>query len=156
LVRFGDHIMETKTTPLRPEKVLTLQPAWRSYFVFYAAILIFGLGPSINPEAGMSKSFGLVISILLMLFVVFRRKTTFYHITRDEILRESGFFGQVTKKSLPLDGITGLEVRRGVIHRLLGIGHLQFRSKHSAQPDLWWFGVQDPFSIQRDIQRLLR
>jgi uncharacterized membrane protein YdbT with pleckstrin-like domain len=148
--------METKPTPLRPEKVFTLQPAWRSYFVFYAAILIFGLGPSINPEAGISTSLGLVISIFLTLFVIFRRRTTFYHITKDEVLRESGFFGQVTKKSLPFDGITGLEVRRGVIHRLLGIGHLQFRSRNQAQPDLWWFGIQDPFTAQKNIQRFIK
>ncbi len=148
--------METKTTPFQPEYVLTFQPAWRSYFVFYVAILIFGLGPSINPQAGISKSFGLVISIFLMLFVIFRRKTTFYRITKDEVLRETGFSGQVIKKSLPLDEIMGLEVRRGVIHRLLGIGQLQFRSRNPAQSDLWWFGIQDPFTVQKNIQRFLK
>ncbi len=148
--------METKTTPFRPENVLTYRPAWRSYFVFYAAILIFGLGPSINPQAGISKSFGLVISVFLMLFVIFRRKTTFYRISKDEVLRETGFSGQVIKKSLPLDGIMGLEVRRGVIHRLLGIGQLQFRSRNPGQSDLWWFGIQDPFTVQKNIQRFLK
>jgi hypothetical protein len=148
--------METKASPNRQEKILTLQPAWRSYFVFYAAILIFGVGPSINPEAGISKSFGLVISIFLILFVIFRRKTTFYHITNDEALRETGLPGQVIKKSLSLDGISDLEVRRGIIHRLLGIGHLQFRSNNPAQPDLWWFGIEDPFTVKKNIRRFFK
>ncbi len=43
--------------------MMTLQPAWRSYFVFYVAILIFGIGPTINPEAGINKLLGWVISI---------------------------------------------------------------------------------------------
>jgi hypothetical protein len=139
----------------RPETNLTLQPAWRSYFVFYAAILIFGLGPSINPEAGISKSFGLVISIFLILFIIFRRKTTFYRITKEEVLRETGFSCQVIKKSSSLDGISDLEVRRGIIHRLLGLGHLQFHSNNPSQPDLWWFGINDPFTVKKNIQRFL-
>ena len=72
---------------MKQEDLLTLQPSWRSYFVFYAAILIFGIGPGINPNAGISLPFGLAVSIILALFILFRRKTTFYRITKDEALR---------------------------------------------------------------------
>lgn len=148
--------MEKEIRPFRPENSLTLQPAWRSYFVFYTAILIFGIGPSINPEVGISKAFGLVVSIFLILFVILRRKTTFYRISKEEALRETGFAGQVMKKSLPLEGITGIEVRRGVVHRLLGIGHLQFRSQDPGRPDLWWFGIADPFTVKKKIEQVFR
>lgn len=135
---------------------MTLQPAWRSFIVYYTAILIFGIGPSINPEVGINKFLGWVISIFLISLVVFRRRTTFYRLTEDEIQRETAFAGQVFKKSLPLEGIAGLEVRRGIIHRLLGIGQLHFRSKTSNQPDLWWFGIADPFTVQKKIQCFLK
>ncbi len=136
--------------------MMTLQPAWRSYFVFYAAILIFGIGPSINPEAGINKLLGWVVSIFLIFLVIYRRKTTFYRLTKDEIQRETAFADKVFKKSLPLEGIAGLEVRRGVVHRLLGIGHLQFRSQDPGRPDLWWFGVKDPFMVKKSIEKVLR
>jgi uncharacterized membrane protein YdbT with pleckstrin-like domain len=136
--------------------MMTLQPAWRSYFVFYAAILIFGIGPSINPEVGINKVLGWAVSFLLIFFVIFRRKTTFYRLTKDEIQRETAFAGRVSKKSLPLQQIAGLEVRRGIIHRLLGVGHLHFRSKTPTLPDLWWFGIADPFMIKRKIDLGLR
>ena len=147
--------MDQNTTTVRQEDLLTLQPSWKSYFVFYAAILIFGIGPSINPDAGISRSFGLAVSIILVLFILFRRKTTFYLITKDEVLRESGFWGQAKIKSLPWKGIAGLEVHRGVVHRLLGIGHLQFRSRLSGRPDLWWFGIEDPFAVKKRIEDFL-
>ncbi len=147
--------MDQNTTTVKQEDLLTLQPSWKSYFVFYAAILIFGFGPIINPKAGISLPFGLAVSIILALFILFRRKTTFYRITKDEALRESGFSGQAKKKSLPLKGIAGLEVHRGVVHRLLGIGHLQFRSQLSGRPDLWWFGVEDPFAMKKKIEHFL-
>jgi len=143
-------------TTLEGNALLTLQPAWRSYFVFYAAILIFGLGPMINPEVELNQSVGLVIALLLLFFVVFRRKTTGYRITKEEALRETAFAGQVFKKSLPLEGIAGLEVRRGAIHRLLGIGHLQFRSQDGTHPDLWWYGIADPFTVKKKIEQVLK
>jgi uncharacterized membrane protein YdbT with pleckstrin-like domain len=147
--------METSIPP-REEVLFTLQPAWRSYFVFYVAILIFGFGPSLNPQAGLDQTSGLVLSILLILFVIFRRKTTFYRITKEGAIRETGFFSRMTKKMLPLEEISGLEIRRGIVHRLIGIGHLQFQSNNPAQPDLWWFGIADPFTIKDQVRRYLK
>jgi hypothetical protein len=147
--------MEPETT--LPEKsLLTLQPAWSSYFVFYAAILIFGLGPTINPEVELNQSLGLVIAVGLLFFVIFRRKTTYYRMTKENAQRETTFTCRVYKKSLPLESIAGLEVRRGAIHRLLGIGHLQFRSQNGAYPDLWWYGIADPFAVKKRIEQILK
>ena len=148
--------MEQKSTPIRQEHLLTLQPSWRSYFVFYTAILIFGIGPSLNPDTGLNRFFGWALSMIIVFFIIFRRKTTFYRITKAEALRESGFWGQANKKSLPLEGIAGLKVRRGIVHRLLGIGHLQFCSRLPGQPDLWWFGIQNPFAVKKKIEQILK
>jgi hypothetical protein len=147
--------MVKKTSVSEQNDLLTLQPSWKSYFVFYAAIVIFGIGPSLNPEMGMNRYLGWVLSILIMFFVVFRRKITFYRIKEGEALRESIFLSKTSKKFLPLEGIAGLKVRRGIVHRLLGIGHLQFCSRLPGQPDLWWFGIQNPFTVKKKIEKML-
>jgi hypothetical protein len=140
-----------------PEKaLLTLQPAWRSYFVFYTAMVIFGLGPAVNPEAGMDQTFGLVVALLSGLFVLFRRNTTFYRVTAQEILRETRFAGRVFRKSLPLEKAADVTVRRGAVHRLLGIGHIQIQSKPQAGSDLWWYGLSDPFAVKKKLDQLLK
>jgi hypothetical protein len=87
--------------------------------------------------------------------VVLRRKTTFYRITKEAVCRETGLSGHVHKKSISLEGISGIQVQRGVVHRLIGVGHLQFCSKHPGQADLWWFGVDDPFTVKQTIKRFL-
>ncbi len=138
------------------EPLLTLQPSWRSYFVFYAAIIIFGIGPIFNPETGINRSLGWVLSLIILVFILFRRKITFYRITQGEVLRDSSFWGQTYKKSLPLEGITGIQVRRGIVHRLLGIGHIQFCSRLPGQPDLWWFGVENPFQVKKRIEQIIQ
>ena len=148
--------MDQKTAVSTKESLLTLQPSWRSYFVFYTAIVIFGIGPSLNPETAMNRPFGWALSLVILLFIVFRRKNTFYRISKVEALRESNFWGRSYKKSIPLEGIDGLEVRRGIVHRFLGIGHLQFRSRLPGHPDLWWFGVQDPFQVKKQIEQILK
>lgn len=148
--------MEQHAKGSKQDSLLTLQPSWRSYFVFYVAIFIFGIGPSLNPETAVNRPFGWVLSLLILIFIIFRRKTTFYRITKTEALRETGFLGRTNKKSLPIEGIAGLEVRRGIVHRLLGIGHLQFQSRLSGRPDLWWFGIQEPFKIKKQIEQILK
>lgn len=140
----------------KQESLLTLQPSWRSYFVFYTAIVIFGIGPSLNPETALNRPLGWVLSLAILLFIVFRRKNTFYRISKVEALRESSFWGWPSKKSIPLEGIEGLEVRRGLVHRFLGIGHLRFHSRLPGHPDLWWFGIQDPFEIKKQIEQILK
>jgi hypothetical protein len=135
---------------------LTLKPAWRSFFVYYTAMVIFGLGPAINPEAGVDQTFGLVLALLSGLFVLFRGMTTFYRVTPREILRETRFAGRVFKKSLPLEKVAGVTVRRGAVHRLLGIGHLQIQSRPQVGSDLWWYGLADPFTVKEKLDRFLR
>ena len=49
--------------PANPSReALSLKPSWKSYFVFYAAILIFGVGPVLNPEAPLSREAGVLIA----------------------------------------------------------------------------------------------
>ncbi len=138
------------------KSLMTLQPSWRSYFVFYAAIIIFGIGPSLNPETSLNRPFGWAISLILLLFIIFRRQTTYYRITEFEALRESNFWGHSSKKSIPREEISDLVVRRGIVHRFLGIGHLQFRSRVPGHPDLWWFGIQNPFEVKKRIEQFLK
>jgi hypothetical protein len=147
--------MEPGETPSDMKDRLALQPSWRSYFVFYAAILIFGIGPAINPEVGISRPVGLLIAIILSGFVWFRRRATWYRITGLEIKIETGLGKKLRSKSLHLTDISSLEVRRGITHRLLGIGHLGIHSKSTILPDLWWYGVEDPFSVKKKVESFL-
>lgn len=130
------------------------KPAWRSYFVFYTAIIVFGLGPALNPEAGVNRTLGLVVAVSLLLYVLLRRKNTIYRLGNDGAVKETGLWGKRTVKILPLSDIAAVSVKRGIVHRLLGVGHLQIRSARSERPDLWWFGVEDPLAVARKIEDL--
>lgn len=69
--------MNPKIAPLRQEDSLALRPSWRSYFVFYAAILVFGIGPSLNPDTGINRSFGWALSILILVLLFSVEKPLF-------------------------------------------------------------------------------
>jgi len=139
-----------------PQVELSLKPSWKSYFVFYAAILIFGVGPLVNPEAPLSREAGIFIGAGLAAFILLIRRYSSYTY-RDRIFsREFGWGSLAQVKKLPLDEVASVVVRRGVVHRLVGIGHLHFQPGSTKSPDLWWFGVDQPFEVKKKVEQILR
>lgn len=134
---------------------LALQPAWKSYFVFYTAIVIFGLGPIFNPEAPLNRDQGFLVASLLIAFVVLKRKITWYRFSTGGVSKEIQWGRRTKIKKIPLADLASVAVRRGVVHRLIGVGHLQFRPRTAGAPDLWWYGVDRPFEVKRVIEAAL-
>ncbi len=147
--------MEPAPAPSSREE-LSLKPSWKSYFVFYAAIVIFGLGPLLNPEAPISREIGGVIAALLVAFIILIRQYSSYKYGAGIFSREFGWGGLVQVKKMPLAEIDSVIVRRGVVHRLVGIGHLQFQPATAGSPDLWWFGLDQPFEVKKRVEQILR
>jgi hypothetical protein len=141
-------------TPSREE--LYLKPSWKSYFVFYVAIFIFGVGPVLNPEAPLSREAGGAIAALLAAFVLLIRQYSSYKYGAGIFSREFGGGGLIQVRKMPLGEIASVVVRRGVVHRLVGIGHLQFQPATVGSPDLWWFGVDQPFEVKKRVEQILR
>ena len=146
-----------KSAPAHPSREeLSLKPSWKSYFVFYAAILIFGVGPVLNPEAPLSREVGILIAVVLVAFIVLIRQYSSYRYAAGIFSREFGRGRLVQVKKLPLEEIASVVVRRGVVHRLVGIGHLHFQPATAGTPDLWWYGLDQPFEVKRKVEQVLR
>lgn len=135
-----------------PPSEITIQPAWKSYFVFYAAIVIFGLGPMFNPEAPLTRPSGFLVAAVLIVFVILKRNKTVYRFSEQGVSKEIRWGGQAQTRKLPLSDLASVAVRRGVVHRLIGVGHLQFRANKAGAPDLWWYGVDRPFEVKEKIE----
>ena len=140
--------------PSREE--ISLKPSWKSYFVFYTAILIFGVGPFLNPEAPLSREAGGLMAILLAAFIILIRQYSSYKYRDGIFSREFGRGRLVQVKKMPLAEIASVVVRRGVVHRLVGIGHLQFQPATAGSADLWWFGLDQPFEVKKWVEQVLR
>ena len=100
--------------PANPSgKELSLKPSWKSYFVFYTAILIFGVGPVLNPEAPLSRGVGVLIAAILAAFTILIRQYSSYKYAAGIFSREFGRGRLVQMKKMPLNEVASVVVRRG-------------------------------------------
>ncbi len=146
-----------ESAPAHPSREeLSLKPSWKSYFVFYAAIFIFGVGPLLNPEAPLGREVGILTAAVLAAFILLIRRYSSYKYAAGIFSREFGWGKLLQVKKMSLDEIGSVVVRRGVVHRLVGIGHLHFQPATAGSPDLWWFGVDQPFEVKKRVEQILR
>ena len=111
---------------------------------------------AVNPEAPLSREAGIFIGAGLAAFILLIRRYSSYTY-RDRIFsREFGWGSLAQVRKLPLDEVASVVVRRGVVHRLVGIGHLHFQPGSAKSPDLWWFGVDQPFEVKKKVEQILR
>ena len=100
--------------PANPSReALFLKPSWKSYFVFYAAIFIFGVGPALNPEAPLSREAGVLIAAVLAAFIILIRKYSSYKYAAGIFSREFGRGSLVQVKKMPLGEVASVVVRTG-------------------------------------------
>jgi hypothetical protein len=97
----------------------------------------------------------LLIAAGLIAFVYLKRTHTFYRFSDEGAAKELRWGDQGQPRRIPLSDLASVEVRRGIVHRLIGVGHLQFRSRSGQAPDLWWYGVDRPFEVKRKIDATL-
>ena len=93
---------------------------------------------------------------VLAAFIILIRKYSSYKYAAGIFSREFGQGSLVQVKKMPLDEVASVVVRRGVVHRLVGIGHLHFLPATAGSPDLWWFGVDQPFEVKKRVEQILR
>ncbi len=149
-------------------KGLELRPAWRNQWLLIAVIpLLFLMALAVSVAEPTSASagageraepppVGMMWAIALAAIgVVFYRKYS-WKFTIDDV-RVSNHRGLVARnqKAVRISDMRSVELRQGVVQRLLNIGDLAFYSAGSASAEVLFKGIKNPAIVRDDIQRLL-
>lgn len=79
------------------------------------------------------------------------RRCTQYRITDQLITYEAGVFDRTTKE-IPISHVREVELRQGLLARMMNVGTLAFSTSASSDTEVVFAGVRDPHAV-RDIVR---
>ena len=132
-----------------------LHPAWRSDLglifatMLWAIFAAFGLASG-GPGLMIIGVLGLVI---LVLALIYRHYVHRYYIDSDRIEHRKGIIARDVK-SVRLGDLRNVNLRQGIIDRLLGIGTVEFSSAGGSGIEVQWVGVLAPSKLKAEIEQL--
>jgi len=109
-------------------RYVEFRPSWQSFGVWYFGIFIFLVGPQVNPDTFISDAAGQLIATLMAAYVVVTRFTRMYRVSQDTVEVEKSFPSH-SKQTVPIVNITRVDLRRGMVQRLLGVAHVHIHAK---------------------------
>jgi len=145
---------EKEMTPA-PEEILV--PCGRAFFVYYVGIVIFLLGPRLNPEVRIfgvfhfSVAVGTLLGLALVALVVYLKLGREYRLS-PQGLATRWRWPSPREQEITWENLGEVLLRRGLIQSILRVGNLVIEDK-SGGPEMFWFGLANPKEVQEEIER---
>lgn len=111
--------------------------------------------------AGQDWSATIFVSITIVLLVAvffvgwFRRLGVLYTITDRRIVERQGILRR-DERSAHIDRVQNVNVRQGVVERILGIGTVEIETAGNDEADIYMRGVSDPIGIRQQMDQQYR
>lgn len=138
-----------------PEEILV--PCSRAFFVYYVGIVIFLLGPRLNPEVRIfgvfhfSMAVGTLLGLALVALVVYLKLGREYRLS-PQGLATRWRWPSPRQQEITWENLGEVMLRRGLIQSILRVGNLVIEDK-SGGPEMFWFGLANPKEVQEEIER---
>lgn len=139
------------------------RPAWRNQWwqMTIAALLpiIFVLAALVGDQYFSATTVRAVYVVLAAVFtylvavIVYRRFSWCYTIDGETVESRNGVIAR-TVQSIRIRDLRNINVRQSLVHRLLGIGDVEFSSAGGGGVEVTFFGVDDPMQVKTLAQRL--
>lgn len=133
----------------------TERPLYRSHpsWLYFPGLILFAVSVFIlSMQAGPSFD-GVVCALLIFVVIAFARFRRLYTISANRIIMRVGLVANNTNE-MEIRHIRGINVRQGVIQRLLGIGTLEIISAADGGAEVVFSGVRNPNGVKEIIRGL--
>ena len=147
--------MAEKAMAPAPEKILA--PCGRAFFVYYVAMVIFLLGPRLNPEVRIFGVFHFSVAVGTLLGLALAALVVYLKLGREYRLSPQGLatrwrWPSPRQQEITWENLGDVLLRRGLIQSILRVGNLVIEDK-SGGPEMFWFGLANPMEVQEEIER---
>lgn len=103
----------------------------------------------------IARLLGFSVVLWSMGAIGYKRFANRFKVSEDTVIQEYGLIKR-ERSQMSLAHIRAVDVKQGVVERLLGIGRLYFAGAGTAGTDVCWFGIRDPAAVQSVIQKVIR
>jgi membrane protein YdbS with pleckstrin-like domain len=126
----------------------SFRPNWRSLTVYMLGVIIFVVGPQINPQAALSPALSYVVAAVFLGFLLVRRMGQHYSVS-EQAVEVTVSLPTAGRAGAPIPSIRRIDLRRGVTQRLLGVAHVFIYVDDKPEPALRLYGVPAPEAFRR-------
>jgi hypothetical protein len=138
-----------------PEAILV--PCGRAFFVYYVAIVIFLLGPRLNPDVWIFGVFHFSVAVGTLLGLVLIALVVYLKLGREYRLSPRGLatrwrWPSPRQQEITWENLGDVLLRRGLTQSILRVGNLVIGDR-SGGPEMFWFGLANPKEVQEEIER---
>lgn len=123
------------------------RPSWLNYIGFYLIGLVL-LMLSISTQ---NITAGLILLLLSVGIAALLRYRYLFSITNDSIIMRVGLIARDTNE-MQLRHIRAINVRQGIIERILGIGTVMFISAAETEAAVVFKGISGPYGVKERIR----
>ena len=121
-----------------------------SWFYFSGLLLLAAIVFVLMQSAGAGDG-GIILSVLIILMATFGRYRRLYTVTSHRIMMRIGLIANNTNE-MEIKHIRGINVRQGVVERLLGIGTLEIISAADGGAEVVFSGIRNPVAVKDQIR----
>ncbi len=138
-----------------PEHILV--PCGRAFFVYYVAMVIFLLGPRLNPNVRIFGNFhfspavGTLLGLALAALVVYLKLGREYRISQQGLATQWRWRSP-RQQEITWEDLGDIRLRPGLTQSLLRVGNHVIEDKIGG-PELFWYGLANPKEVQEEIER---
>jgi len=138
-----------------PEEILV--PCGRAFFVYYVAIVIFLLGPRLNPDVRIFGVFHFSVAVGTLLGLVLIALVVYLKLGREYRRSQRGLatrwrWPSPRQQEITWENLGDVLLRRGLTQSILRVGNLVIGDR-SGGPEMFWFGLANPKEVQEEIER---
>lgn len=126
-----------------------LRPAWRNYWAGFVLVFFLLVAAAWSAVSGSETQGNMIAGLLLLLalitliFVVFKRFSWKFSINGNQISRQYGIVAR-NQQSVRINDLRSIELDQNLFQRIFGVGDLSFYSAGSATAEVRFVGITEP------------
>lgn len=139
---------------------LEIHPSWRDQFGLLLLLIILAMATGwtlLSPPAGLPP--GIIAStfaamtLVAVVVLLYRHYVWRFRINNSAI---ESCYGIISRNihSIRIRDLRNINVRQGILQRILGIGDVEFSSAGGAGIEVTFFGVGEPLKLKEEILQL--